>query len=394
MKRGFCDRIRDLGIVYSSSRRMNLKMDSDRAKLFVGGISRETTEDVLKHHFAKYGVVLDSTISVDRTTRSPRGFGFVTFSDLSAADKALHDTHVILGRMVEVKKAIPRSEQQQHQNNLQYRGGGNYSSSNDCSSDNNVRTKKIFVGGLPAGISEEEFKGYFERFGRITDVVVMQDSVTHRPRGFGFITFDSEESVQNVMVKNFHDLYGRQVEVKRAVPKEGNHGFDGFSKLRNNKSERGVPKSFPPYSPRIVMPGYAPLPWYSGDGVYGYGSNTYGCWYPMGGYGGNGYAVPSDASRNFWYGPMMTGPQACQVPYANATPNVVYVGVGGRIGIVGSGAGSWGYAGILGSTTNLKFDQPFIANGFVPGNVTSPHGVKLDVVDYSSLKGSSGEISS
>lgn len=75
-------------------------MDSDRGKLFVGGISRETTEDILKHHFARYGAVLDSTISLDRSTRSPRGFGFVTFSDLSAADKALQDTHVILGRTV------------------------------------------------------------------------------------------------------------------------------------------------------------------------------------------------------------------------------------------------------------------------------------------------------
>ncbi|WVZ20756.1 hypothetical protein V8G54_008078 [Vigna mungo] len=368
---------------------MNLKMDSDRAKLFVGGISRETTEDVLKFHFAKYGTVLDSTISVDHSTRCPRGFGFVTFSDLSAADKALQDTHVILGRTVEVKKAIPRSEQQQHQNHLHNRGGGNYSSSCDCSSDTNVRTKKIFVGGLPAGISEEEFKQYFERFGRITDVVVMQDSVTHRPRGFGFITFDSEESVQSVMVKNFHDLNGRQVEVKRAVPKEGNHGYDGFSKLRS-KSERGVPKSFPPYSPRNMLPGLAPLPWYGSDGVYAYGSNAYGCWYPMGGYGGNGYAIPSEASRNFWYGPMMAGPQACQVPYASAIPNIAW----GRIGIVGSGIGSWGYGGILGSATNLKFDQPFIGNGFVPGNTTLHHGVKQNVVDSSSLKGSNGEISS
>lgn len=75
-------------------------MDSDQAKLFVGGISRDTTEDVLNDHFAKYGSVLGSTISVDRVTKFPRGFGFVKFSDISAADRALHDTHVILGRTV------------------------------------------------------------------------------------------------------------------------------------------------------------------------------------------------------------------------------------------------------------------------------------------------------
>ncbi|KAJ1423490.1 RNA-binding domain superfamily [Sesbania bispinosa] len=318
---------------------MNLKMDSDRAKLFVGG------------HFTGHH---------RRYSQAPL-------------------------RQVEVKKAIPRSEQQ-HQNQLQNRGGSNYSSY-DCSSDQ-IRTKKIFVGGLPAGISEEEFKKYFERFGRITDVVVMQDSVTHRPRGFGFITFDSEESVQNVMVKNFHDLNGRQVEVKRAVPKEGNSGYDGFNKLRYRSERGGANKSFSHYSPRNMLPGFAPLPWYSSDGVYPYGSNTYGCWYPMGGYGGNGYAVPSDAYRNFWYGHMIASPQ---VPYANASPSVAYVG--GRVGMVGSGAGTWGYNGILGSATNLKFEQPFNANGFVPGNVTPPHGVKQDV-DSSSLKVSNGEISS
>ncbi|XP_004501500.1 heterogeneous nuclear ribonucleoprotein 1-like [Cicer arietinum] len=353
---------------------MNLKMDSDKAKLFIGGISRDTTEDILKNHFTKYGDVLYSTVSLDRTTRIPRGFGFVTFSDISSAHEALQDTHVILGRTVEVKKAIPRGEQQ-HQNQLQNRGGNNYNNY-ECSNDH-IRTKKIFVGGLPANISEVEFKRYFERFGRITDVVVMQDSVTHRPRGFGFITFDSEESVQNVMVKTFHDLNGSKVEVKRAVPREENAGYDGFNKIRYN-SDRGAAETFPHSSPSNMFPGFAPspLPWYGNDGVYGYGStNAYGCWYPMGGYAGNVYVAPSDISRNFWYGQMVPAPQVCQVPYFNT--NVAYMG--SSVGIVGSAAGSWGYHSIPVSATNLKFDHPFTANGFVQYNLPSPHVVKQGV---------------
>ncbi|KAI4337085.1 hypothetical protein L6164_015539 [Bauhinia variegata] len=307
-------------------------MDSDQAKLFVGGISRETTEDILKDHFAKYGSVLGSMISLDRSTRNPRGFGFVRFSDLSAADKALQDTHVILGRTVEVKKAIPRSEQQYH-NQPQSRGTSNCCS-NDSSS-NQIRTKKIFVGGLSASVSEEEFKKYFEKFGRITDVVVMQDNITHRPRGFGFITFDSEESVENVMLNSFHDLNGRQVEVKRAVPKEGNNANDGVNRM-GFKAGRGAPKNYAHY-PSFMLPGFAPVPCYSNDGVYYYGSNIYGCWYPMGGYGGDGYAVPSSAPRNFWYGPMVTSAQACQSPYVHATSSPAYVG--GRFGLVSTGTG-------------------------------------------------------
>lgn len=75
-------------------------MDTDQAKLFVGGISRETSEDTLKDHFSKYGTVLGSVIAKDRVTKNPRGFGFVWFSDPSPADKALNDSHVILGRTV------------------------------------------------------------------------------------------------------------------------------------------------------------------------------------------------------------------------------------------------------------------------------------------------------
>ncbi|GKB07320.1 reverse transcriptase domain-containing protein [Tanacetum coccineum] len=45
--------------------------------------------------------------------------------------------------------------------------------------------KTLFEGKLSANLTEDDFKFYFEKFGRITDVVVMHDNVTHRPRGFG-----------------------------------------------------------------------------------------------------------------------------------------------------------------------------------------------------------------
>lgn len=83
-----------------------------------------------------------------------------------------------------------------------------------------MRTKKIFVGGLASTVTESDFKAYFEQFGTITDVVVMYDHNTQRPRGFGFITYDSEEAVDKVLLKTFHELNGKTVEVKRAVPKE------------------------------------------------------------------------------------------------------------------------------------------------------------------------------
>ncbi|PWA62565.1 RNA-binding protein 1 [Artemisia annua] len=166
---------------------------------------------MLKDHFRSYGNVVGSVIAKDRMTGNPRGFAFVSFSDASALDK-------VLGRMVEVKKAVPRSQQNQYLHE-QNRGQNSYFRTNGTKSyDMNIRTKKIFVGGLSANLTEDDFKFYFEKYGRITDVVVMHDNVTHRPCGFGFITFETKDSVEDVMQKNFHELCGKLVEVKRAVP--------------------------------------------------------------------------------------------------------------------------------------------------------------------------------
>ena len=82
-----------------------------------------------------------------------------------------------------------------------------------------IRTKKIFVGGLAPTVTEHELRKYFEHYGTITDLVVMYDSSTQRPRGFGFVVYDSEDVVDRVVQRRFHQLNGKVVEVKRSIPK-------------------------------------------------------------------------------------------------------------------------------------------------------------------------------
>ncbi|PRQ24898.1 putative F-box domain, nucleotide-binding alpha-beta plait domain-containing protein [Rosa chinensis] len=84
-------------------------------------------------------------------------------------------------------------------------------------------SKRIFVGGLPHDLRDEEFKNYFEKFGKITDWDVMFDKENHKPRGFGFITFESEEAVHDVLQKRFHDLNYKSVVVKRAHSQNRNN---------------------------------------------------------------------------------------------------------------------------------------------------------------------------
>ncbi|XP_076915347.1 uncharacterized protein LOC143574660 [Bidens hawaiensis] len=185
-------------------------MQSDLGKLFIGGISWDTNEERLQEYFSSFGEVLEAVIMKDHTTGRARGFGFVVFADPAVAERVIKEKHHIDGRMVEAKKAVPREEQ-----STVSRNSGSVQSSPGLN-----RTRKIFVGGLASTVTENDFKRYFEQFGTVTDAVVMYDHNTQRPRGFGFITYDSEDAVDKVLLKTFHELNGKMVEVKRAVPKE------------------------------------------------------------------------------------------------------------------------------------------------------------------------------
>ena len=119
---------------------------------------------------------------------------------------------------VEAKRALSREEQQNSSRT------GNPNPGRNGGGGGNIKTKKIFVGGLPPTLTEEGFREYFENNGHVTDLVVMYDQSTGRHRGFGLISFDIEDAVDRVFHKTFHDLHGKQVEVKRALPKDVNLG--------------------------------------------------------------------------------------------------------------------------------------------------------------------------
>ena len=58
-------------------------------KLFVGSLSWNTDDRGLREAFAPHGEITEATVVADRDTGRSRGFGFVTFADDAAADKAV-----------------------------------------------------------------------------------------------------------------------------------------------------------------------------------------------------------------------------------------------------------------------------------------------------------------
>jgi len=99
--------------------------------------------------------------------------------------------------------------------------------------------KKLFVGGLSWGTTDEGLNGAFARFGEIAEAKVITDRDTGRSRGFGFVTFASDESAATAISEmNGAELDGRPIKVNEAEDKgyrPGGGGGRGHGGSRGHK---------------------------------------------------------------------------------------------------------------------------------------------------------------
>ncbi len=92
-------------------------------KLYVGGLSYDTTEDGLKEAFSKAGTVDSAIIITDKMSGRSKGFGFVEMSSEEEAQKAIEmwNEKELDGRTLKVNEARPMEERPRRDFN---RGGG------------------------------------------------------------------------------------------------------------------------------------------------------------------------------------------------------------------------------------------------------------------------------
>ncbi|VDN43207.1 unnamed protein product [Gongylonema pulchrum] len=80
--------------------------------------------------------------------------------------------------------------------------------------------RKLFIGGLSITTSDEALKDYYSQWGELVDCIVMRDPSTKRSRGFGFVSFSKQSEVDAAMAARPHMIDGKQVDPKRAVPRD------------------------------------------------------------------------------------------------------------------------------------------------------------------------------
>ncbi|TKS83136.1 Heterogeneous nuclear ribonucleoprotein A/B [Collichthys lucidus] len=238
------------------------KGEEDAGKMFVGGLSWDTSKKDLKDYFSKFGEVSDCTIKMDSNTGRSRGFGFVLFKDSSSVDKVLEQKdHRLDGRPIDPKKAMAMKKEP---------------------------VKKIFVGGLIPEATEDTIREYFGAFGEIETIELPIDPKSKKRRGFIFITYKDEASVKKCLEKKYHNIQGSRCELKIAQPKEvyqqqqygagrgGGYGGRGGGRGGRGGQNQGWNQGYGNYwNQGYGNQGYG-YGGYSGYGNYDYSSGYYG----------------------------------------------------------------------------------------------------------------------
>ena len=97
---------------------------------------------------------------------------------------------------------------------------------------------RIYVGNMPYSMTEDELRDLFQEHGEVSSVAIINDRQTGRPRGFGFVEMETEESGDKAIdALNSQEVGGRQLVVNKARPRQNRGGGRRYGD-RDNRGNR------------------------------------------------------------------------------------------------------------------------------------------------------------
>jgi len=96
---------------------------------------------------------------------------------------------------------------------------------------------KLYVGNLSFDVTENDLRDMVAQHGPVNEINVVMDKITGRPRGFAFVTMNTEEGAKAaILALNGKDWQGRALTVNEARPREdragSSRGYAGGSRAR------------------------------------------------------------------------------------------------------------------------------------------------------------------
>ncbi|KAJ2162356.1 hypothetical protein GGF46_000720 [Coemansia sp. RSA 552] len=179
--------------------------------VFVGNLPFSATSEVMKDVFSEYGEVSGARVATHPDGKA-RGFGYVDYATEEARDKALNASYVeIDGRQLRLDKANSTARD----------------SKEPRSKPATEPSKVLFMGNLSFHSTEDSIRAAFAECGNVVSVRLVTDRDTGRPKGFGYLEFESVEAATSALEWNGSDLDGRNIRLDFSAPRQNNGGGGG-----------------------------------------------------------------------------------------------------------------------------------------------------------------------
>jgi len=162
--------------------------NEDERKLFAGGLPQDAKEAQIKEHFGQFGEIETVTLKTDMATGRSRGFCFIVYKSVDSLEAAVAAEHTISNKKVAVKKA-------------------------------QAKQGKVYIGKLPAELSDDEIKNHMATFGTIANIEQPFDKIKNERKNFCFITYESENVAKQLLKEGTVYISGTELEVKKVTPK-------------------------------------------------------------------------------------------------------------------------------------------------------------------------------
>ena len=88
--------------------------------------------------------------------------------------------------------------------------------------------KSIFVGNLAWATTNEDLEAKFSEFGQVTSARIINDKMTGKSRGFGFVDMDDEGAAKAIEAISGKEWNGREITCNEAKPKTDRPRRDRF----------------------------------------------------------------------------------------------------------------------------------------------------------------------
>ncbi|KAM7278170.1 hypothetical protein ACFE04_005304 [Oxalis oulophora] len=184
--------------------------EEGEGRVYVGNLPFNMTSSQLSEIFGEAGTVVNVEIVYDRVTDRSRGFGFVTMGSVQEAKEAIQMFHgtQVGGRTIRVNfPEVPRGGEREIMGakiRNSYRGFVD-------------SPHKIYAGNLSWALTSESLKEAFSEQPGLLSAKVIYDKNSGRPRGFGFVTFESAEHMESALNSlDGVEVEGRALRLNRA----------------------------------------------------------------------------------------------------------------------------------------------------------------------------------